>query len=186
MANLPTHPPKGQRQALDQQWLAKLHREGLGELPVGVPKGPAALKLAVAQFNQGEYWQCHETLEDIWILEEYPLRLFYHGLIKAAVGLLHLERPQPLGCEFKTERGRVYSRSVLSQHTGNRQLPSYWMTSNSGLSLLTVTSVQPRMPSTRFHRSKYTIYDERTVSDPCYEGWACRPVRLFPGTTSGR
>ena len=101
MVNLPTHPPKGQRQALDQQWLAKLNLEGLGEMPVGTPAGPAALKLAVAQFNQGEYWQCHETLEDIWILEQYPLRLFYHGLIKAAVGLLHLERQNYLGASLK-------------------------------------------------------------------------------------
>ena len=28
----------------------------------------------------------------LWLPEGYPLRLFYHGLIKAAVGLLHLER----------------------------------------------------------------------------------------------
>ena len=101
MANIPTQPRKGQRRALDQQWLAKLHHEGLGELPAGIPKPPPALKLAVTQFNQGEYWQCHETLEDIWILEEYPLRLFYHGLIKAAVGLLHLERHNHLGASLK-------------------------------------------------------------------------------------
>ena len=90
MGNLPTHPPKGQRQALDRQWLKKLHREGHQALSGGVRTRPTALKLAVTQFNQGQYWQCHETLEEIWIPEEYPLRLFYHGLIKAAVGLLHL------------------------------------------------------------------------------------------------
>ena len=33
--------------------------------------------------------------------EEYPLRLFYHGLIKAAVGLLHLERHNRLGANIK-------------------------------------------------------------------------------------
>ena len=33
--------------------------------------------------------------------EEYPLRLFYHGLIKAAVGLLHLERHNRLGASLK-------------------------------------------------------------------------------------
>ena len=35
------------------------------------------------------------------MLEEYPLRLFYHGLIKAAVGLLHLQRHNRLGAGKK-------------------------------------------------------------------------------------
>ena len=100
MGNLPTHPPKGQRKALDRQWLTKLHREGHA-LPPGIQKRPAALNLAVTQFNRGDYWQCHETLEEIWMSEEYPLRLFYHGLIKAAVGLLHLERHNNLGARLK-------------------------------------------------------------------------------------
>ena len=33
--------------------------------------------------------------------EEYPLRLFYHGLIKAAVGLLHLQRHNRVGASIK-------------------------------------------------------------------------------------
>ncbi len=95
--DLPTHPPRGQRQLLDQLWLAKLEEECRGTLLGCIPKRPPELKLAVTQFNQRQYWQCHETLEEIWMLEEYPLRLFYHGLIKAAVGLLHLERQNRLG-----------------------------------------------------------------------------------------
>ena len=99
--NLPTHPPKGQRQSLDQLWLTKLEQEGRGELLRCIPKRPSALGIAVTQFNEGQYWQCHETLEEIWMPEEYPLRLFYHGLIKAAVGLLHLERHNRLGANLK-------------------------------------------------------------------------------------
>ena len=99
--NLPTHPPKGQRQSLDQLWLTKLEQEGRGALPHRIPKRPPALRLAVTQFNQGQYWECHETLEEIWLSEEYPLRLFYHGLIKAAVGLLHLERHNRRGANLK-------------------------------------------------------------------------------------
>ena len=99
--NLPTHPPKGQRQSLDQLWLTKLEQEGRGALLRCIPKRPSALGIAVTQFNEGQYWQCHETLEEIWMPEEYPLRLFYHGLIKAAVGLLHLERHNRLGARLK-------------------------------------------------------------------------------------
>ena len=99
--NLPTHPPKGQRRSLDQLWLAKLNQEGRGALLPCIPKRPPALGLAVTQFNQGLYWQCHEKLEEIWISEAYPLRLFYHGLIKAAVGLLHLQRHNRVGAGKK-------------------------------------------------------------------------------------
>ena len=99
--DLPRHPPKGQRQSLDQLWLTKLKQEGRGALLSGIPKRPPELGLAVAQFNQGLYWQCHETLEEIWMSEEYPLRLFYHGLIKAAVGLLHLQRNNRVGAGKK-------------------------------------------------------------------------------------
>ena len=99
--NLPTYPPKGRRRSLDQLWLTKLNQEGRGAMPPSIPKRPQALGLAVTQFNQGLYWQCHETLEEIWMSEEYPLRLFYHGLIKAAVGLLHLQRHNRVGAGKK-------------------------------------------------------------------------------------
>ena len=99
--DLPTYPPKGQRRLLDQLWLAKLDQECRGTLLHCNPNRPPELELAITQFNQGQYWQCHETLEEIWMPEAYPLRLFYHGLIKAAVGLLHLERQNRRGASTK-------------------------------------------------------------------------------------
>jgi len=99
--NLPTHPPKGQRRALDQQWLAKLHTEGRNALPNSISEPQPTFDLAIAEFNNGQYWDCHETLERLWLHEQYPLRLFYHGLIKAAVGLLHLERRNRRGAISK-------------------------------------------------------------------------------------
>ena len=46
------------------------------------------------QFNGGEFWECHETLEDVWRETPYPFRLFHHAVIKTAVGFHHLTRPQ--------------------------------------------------------------------------------------------
>ena len=99
--DIPTHPPKGQRRLFDQLWLTKLEQDSRGTLLLCIPEPPHALTLAVTRFNQGQYWHCHETLEEIWMLEEYPLRLFYHGLIKAAVGLYHLERNNTRGASLK-------------------------------------------------------------------------------------
>ena len=88
---LARYPSKGKRRDLDGRWLTLLHRDGLRPYLVDVDP-PPELGRAVEEFNQGQYWHCHETLERIWLRENYPVRLFYHGLIKAAVGLLHLKR----------------------------------------------------------------------------------------------
>ena len=43
-------------------------------------------------FNSGRYFDAHEIWEDLWREEQGSLRLFYQGLIQAAVGLHHLSR----------------------------------------------------------------------------------------------
>ena len=41
-------------------------------------------------FNAGRYFEAHEAWEDLWRVTRGPLRLFYQGLVQAAVGLHHL------------------------------------------------------------------------------------------------
>lgn len=43
-------------------------------------------------FNSGRYFEAHEAWEDLWRPTRGPLRLFYQGLVQAAVGLHHLGR----------------------------------------------------------------------------------------------
>jgi hypothetical protein len=99
--DLPPHPARGSRLSLDRSWMALLLQGGIGPFLTVEPEPPPELGRAVAQFNQGRYWECHETLERLWLPERYPLRLFYHGLIKAAVGLLHLEGRNRRGAALK-------------------------------------------------------------------------------------
>ena len=42
-------------------------------------------------FNGGRYFEAHEAWEDLWRQSGGPLRLFYQGLVQAAVGLHHLK-----------------------------------------------------------------------------------------------
>jgi len=42
-------------------------------------------------FNQGDYFECHEVLEDIWIVSCGQEKLFYQGIIMAAVAFYHYE-----------------------------------------------------------------------------------------------
>jgi len=43
-------------------------------------------------FNNGRYFEAHERWEDLWRRTRGPLRLFYQGLVQAAVGLHHFAR----------------------------------------------------------------------------------------------
>jgi len=56
-----------------------------------------ALAIGVAQFNQGLYFECHETLEDVWRVFKGPSRDFFQALIQVSVGFHHLERGNQLG-----------------------------------------------------------------------------------------
>ena len=103
IGGLPRYPIKGQRRKLDGEWIELLQREKVSQFLPDLSLRPWALKKAIDEFNSGSYWQCHETLEKLWLNEEYPLRLFYHGLIKAAVGLLHAERRNRLGASSKLQ-----------------------------------------------------------------------------------
>ena len=50
---------------------------------------PGQLLQAIREFNTGEWFECHETVEDLWIGETGEVRDFYQGLIQIAVALHH-------------------------------------------------------------------------------------------------
>ncbi|MEN9216513.1 MAG: DUF309 domain-containing protein [Gloeomargarita sp. HHBFW_bins_162] len=45
---------------------------------------------AIHQFNQGEYYACHDTLEALWMEAIEPERTLYQGLLQIAVAGYHL------------------------------------------------------------------------------------------------
>ncbi len=58
---------------------------------------PPGFAEAIDQFNSWRFYDCHETLEDIWREtgpkgDDSTLANFYQGLIKAAAGYHHLLR----------------------------------------------------------------------------------------------
>ncbi|NEQ96201.1 MAG: DUF309 domain-containing protein [Cyanothece sp. SIO2G6] len=59
---------------------------------------PAEFWLGVEQFNQGEFYACHDTLEAIWMEAMEPDRTFYQGILQIAVGLYHLGNLNWQGC----------------------------------------------------------------------------------------
>ncbi|NET01925.1 MAG: DUF309 domain-containing protein [Sphaerospermopsis sp. SIO1G1] len=44
----------------------------------------------VEQFNTGQFYACHDTLEALWIEATDPDKSLYQGILQIAVGLYHL------------------------------------------------------------------------------------------------
>lgn len=53
---------------------------------------PQGLLEGIELFNTGEYFECHEILEDIWRAERDPVRALYQGILQVGVAFHHLHR----------------------------------------------------------------------------------------------
>lgn len=54
------------------------------------PELPDSFWLGLQQFNQGEFYACHDTLEAIWLESQDVSKNLYQGILQIAVGLYHL------------------------------------------------------------------------------------------------
>ena len=53
---------------------------------------PTLFLNAIEEFNHQQFFECHETLEDLWRpLSPSVEKTFYQGIIQIAVGLHHLQ-----------------------------------------------------------------------------------------------
>ena len=57
------------------------------------------------QFNRGLFFECHDTLEDVWTGVRGPSRDFFQGLIQVAVGFYHLGNDNRGGAATMLRRG---------------------------------------------------------------------------------
>ncbi|MFN0095173.1 MAG: DUF309 domain-containing protein [Dehalococcoidia bacterium] len=69
---------------------------------------PGNLQVACDQFNRGQYYECHETLEEIWQEEPGEVRDLYKGLIQLAAAFVHLSRANYVGAERLLRTSREY------------------------------------------------------------------------------
>ncbi|MCU0525146.1 MAG: DUF309 domain-containing protein [Elainella sp. Prado103] len=51
---------------------------------------PPAYWQGIQEFNQQQFYACHDTLEAIWMESLEPEKTFYQGLLQIAVALYHL------------------------------------------------------------------------------------------------
>lgn len=64
-----------------------------------------ALRRGAQQFNEGLYFECHDTLEEAWSGIRGEARDFFQGLIQISVALYHWQNGNPGGASSLLDRG---------------------------------------------------------------------------------
>jgi predicted metal-dependent hydrolase len=52
---------------------------------------PPGLLKGIEEFNRQAFFECHETLEELWMGEPRPIRRLYQGILQVGVAFYHLQ-----------------------------------------------------------------------------------------------
>ena len=63
------------------------------------------LELGVSEFNSGQYFECHDTFEHLWMDQRGERKRFVQGLIQVAVGIFHATRGNFRGADSQLSKG---------------------------------------------------------------------------------
>ena len=84
---------------------------------------PPELLRGVAQFNERDYFEAHETLENLWNAEPDPIRVLYKGILQVGVGCYHLLRGNYRGAVLKLRTGADYLSAFTPRCMGVEVAP---------------------------------------------------------------
>ena len=84
-----------------------LERLGAADLHTAcAAAAPAELVKAIHEFNEGEFFEQHETLELLWRATPDEIRHLYEGILQIGVGMHHLLRNKNFhGAAVKLDHG---------------------------------------------------------------------------------
>jgi predicted metal-dependent hydrolase len=74
-------------------------------IPICGESPPALLLEGIAQFNRGEYFEQHETLELLWRAERREVRGLNQGILQIGVAFHSLRRANHHGTVYMLRRG---------------------------------------------------------------------------------
>ena len=78
------------------------------ELNEGVPaEVPELVLKGLEEFNKGEFYECHEYLEEAWMQEPGRVRFLYQGILQVGVGFYHLKNGNWRGATGLLRNGTV-------------------------------------------------------------------------------
>lgn len=95
----------------------------------------------VEQFNAGQYYACHDTLEALWIEAAEPDKTFYQGILQIAVALYHLSNNNLRGAMILLGEGSNRLRRYPSEYGG---IDMDQILSQSAALLITLQQTDPQ------------------------------------------
>jgi uncharacterized protein len=76
------------------------------------------LRLGLRQIERGDYFEAHETLEDVWRASEPAEKDFFQGLVHVAVAWYQAGRGNRVGCERQLEKAARRLTPFAPEHRG--------------------------------------------------------------------
>ncbi len=70
------------------------------------------------QFDDGHYFECHDTLEELWRELHGPARDFFQGLVQWAVAFHHLTQGNLAGARSLLARAEARQRAYPARYCG--------------------------------------------------------------------
>lgn len=61
---------------------------------------PGELVRGIGEFNEGRWYECHDTLEELWAVEQGEAKDLYQGILQVAVALHHWREGNHRGALF--------------------------------------------------------------------------------------
>jgi predicted metal-dependent hydrolase len=78
----------------------------------------SGLARGLAQIERGEYFEAHESLEDVWRAAEPAEKDFFQGLVHVAVAWYQAGRGNRVGCERQLEKAARRLAPFAPEHRG--------------------------------------------------------------------
>ena len=69
-------------------------------------------------FNAGRFFECHEAWEQAWLRSSGAEKLFYQGMIQAAVAILHAQRGNLAGSRTLWTKAIAKLSPLPAEHIG--------------------------------------------------------------------
>ncbi len=85
------------------------------------PDAIRAIRRGVEEFNAGRFFECHDTLEDVWHGIRGPARDFFQGIIQVSVGFYHLGNGNRIGAQSQLQKA-LSNLAPYGDHYAGMQL----------------------------------------------------------------
>ncbi|GAB4534847.1 MAG: hypothetical protein Tsb0014_21370 [Pleurocapsa sp.] len=118
----------------------------------------------IAEFNQQQFYACHDTLEAIWIEAPESDKKFYQGILQVAVGCYHLSNGNWRGAVILLGEGvRRLCEYLPSHYDVNVQL----LLEQSNQLLQTLQHIKPEQAEAFFQQLQNPDDGDRDLIQGC-------------------